>query len=317
MTNSSFLAHLASWMLLSLLLSWCVATCWRVLHNQQIRVLPDVLAKLLFTLVSLPFICATLSLIINKMPPISRYLVEEHCHESHCGPHELYIPTASALGAGTLAFALVLLCAFILLMVRQLYLNKRFHQLLQLASVGSHPHGARGDIARIYKQVDSQVPSAWCVGLLRPKIYVSQGLVEQLSDNQLNLVLLHEFNHVRQLDNIKLMCVRYFTILWPKRWRTDYHHTFTNALELRSDMFALNSVRHPSALEDYPLCACQQGEEQDISSERRERLNQLLTQPHHTFTQYMVSYIFLFLFGALLALVGVSVGHPLMEFLLQ
>ena len=106
MTDTSFLAHLASWLLLSLLLSWCVAGCWRVANTQRVPFSPDVQVKLLFTLVWLPFACAAFSLIINELPPISRYLVGEHCHESHCGPHDLYIPTSSTLGAGVLAFAI-------------------------------------------------------------------------------------------------------------------------------------------------------------------------------------------------------------------
>ena len=327
MTDTSFLAHLASWLLLSLLLSWCVAGCWRVANTQRVPFSPDVQVKLLFTLVWLPFACAAFSLIINELPPISRYLVGEHCHESHCGPHDLYIPTSSTLGAGVLAFAIGLLCVTIVMMARQLYLNKRFHQLLQLASARSPANscanfcnsasGPQADMKQFYQRVDSQVPSAWCAGLLRPQIYVSQGLVEKLTDNQLNLVLLHEFNHVRQLDNIKLMCVRYFMILWPKRWRTAYRHAFINGLELRSDMFALHNAGHCASLDDLPLCVCQQAGEQGASSERRERLNRLLTQPQNTLMQYAVSYISVCVFGMILTLIAVAVGHPLMEFLLQ
>ncbi|QPL50228.1 M56 family metallopeptidase [Alteromonas sp. B31-7] len=323
MTNTSFLAHLASWLLLSLLLSWCVAGCWRVARPQRVSFLPDVQVKLLFTLVWLPFICAAFSLIINELPPINRYLVGEHCHESHCGPHDLYIPTSSTLGAGVLAFAIGLLCVTIVMMARQLYLNKRFHQLLQLASASSRANvcnsasGPQADMNQIYQRVDSQVPSAWCAGLLRPQIYVSQGLVEKLSENQLNLVLLHEFNHVRQLDNIKLLCVRYFMLLWPKRWRTAYRHAFINGLELRSDLFALHNMGHHTTLDDLPLCVCQQAGEQGASSERRKQLKRLLTQPQNTLMQYAVIYIFVFVFGMLLTLIAVAVGHPLMEFLLQ
>ena len=313
MTDTSFLALLASWLLLSLLLSWCVAGCWRVANTQRVPFSPDVQVKLLFTLVWLPFVCAAFSLIINELPPISRYFVGEHCHESHCGPHDLYIPTSSTLGAGVLAFAVSLLCVTIAMIARQLYLNKRFHQLLQLASA----RGPQADMNQIYQRVNSQVPSAWCAGLLRPQIYVSQGLVENLTDNQLNLVLLHEFNHVRHLDNIKLMCVRYFMILWPKRWRTAYRHALINGLELRCDMFALDNAGHDTTLADLPLCACQQTGEQGASGERRERLNQLLTQPQSTLIQYAVSYISLLVFGMLLTLIAVAVGHPLMEFLLQ
>jgi hypothetical protein len=308
----SFLAHLAAWLLLSVLLSWGVAGCWRIARPQPVSFLPDVQVKLLFTLVWLPFICAAFSLIINELPPISRYLVGEHCHESHCGPHDLYLPTSSALGAGVLAFAIGLLSFSILMMVRQVYLNKRFHQLLQLASASD----SQADMNQVYQRVDSTIPFAWCAGLLRPQIYVSKGLVDKLTDNQLNLVLLHEFNHVRQLDNIKLMCVRYLMFLWPKRWRKAYRHAFINGLELRSDMFALNNAGHHTTLDDLPLCVCQQ-EEWGASDERRERLNQLLTKPQNTLMQYAVSYISVFVLGVLLTIIAVAVGHPLMEFLLQ
>jgi Zn-dependent protease with chaperone function len=51
-------------------------------------------------------------------------------------------------------------------------------------------------------------PQAFCVGYLRPRIYISAGAVELLSPDELEAVLLHERQHQLARDPLRLACAR-------------------------------------------------------------------------------------------------------------
>lgn len=51
--------------------------------------------------------------------------------------------------------------------------------------------------------VETDVPLAFCVGALRPAIYLSLGLVRHLRPTELDAVLLHEMHHSRQRDPLR------------------------------------------------------------------------------------------------------------------
>ena len=50
--------------------------------------------------------------------------------------------------------------------------------------------------------IAESVPLAFCAGVVRPEIVVSEGLSERLDDNELDAVLLHEREHVREREPI-------------------------------------------------------------------------------------------------------------------
>lgn len=54
---------------------------------------------------------------------------------------------------------------------------------------------------------------AFSTGYFKSEIYLSTGLVDRLSENELNAVLLHEKHHIKHKDNIKLSA-----ILFMKDW---------------------------------------------------------------------------------------------------
>jgi Zn-dependent protease with chaperone function len=53
--------------------------------------------------------------------------------------------------------------------------------------------------------VHDQAPFACCFGLIRPRIYLSTGLLTRLSDNELEAVLLHEVYHCRRYDPLRTL----------------------------------------------------------------------------------------------------------------
>ncbi|MDX1521938.1 MAG: M56 family metallopeptidase, partial [Anaerolineae bacterium] len=55
---------------------------------------------------------------------------------------------------------------------------------------------------------DLATPQAFCLGLIRPQIWLTTGLVELLSDDELTAVLAHEAHHCRHRDPLRLVISR-------------------------------------------------------------------------------------------------------------
>jgi Zn-dependent protease with chaperone function len=67
--------------------------------------------------------------------------------------------------------------------------------------------GRLGDGAGVQVIADPR-PQAFCAGYLRPTVYISQGALELLSDDELEAVLAHEHHHRRVRDPLRFACGR-------------------------------------------------------------------------------------------------------------
>ena len=93
----------------------------------------------------------------------------------------------------------------------------------------------------------TDVPLAFCFGLLRPRICISTGLAETLTDNELKAVLLHEDHHRRHLDPLRgllaeVLAATFFFLPIASELR-DWFLTTT---ELKADRHAARVVGRPS-----------------------------------------------------------------------
>ncbi len=104
---------------------------------------------------------------------------------------------ALALGSG--AFAVLLLAGRSV--VRQLRASRRFVALLTV--VGPAPFGPRRTLL-----FADDAPSAFCAGLLRPRIFVSTGALAALGEGELHAVLAHERHHASARDPLRLLIAR-------------------------------------------------------------------------------------------------------------
>lgn len=62
-----------------------------------------------------------------------------------------------------------------------------------------------GDRCRV---IDSAAPTAFCIGYLRPRIYLSRGALELLDADELRAVAAHERHHARRRDPLRLLVAR-------------------------------------------------------------------------------------------------------------
>ena len=91
--------------------------------------------------------------------------------------------------------------------VRQLLRPHRLQRSLR--SLGEPPAGLVDRVAhlglRAVQVVSTDEVLCFCIGLLRPRIVVSTGLVELLDQAELDAVLAHEASHQRRRDPLRLM----------------------------------------------------------------------------------------------------------------
>lgn len=91
------------------------------------------------------------------------------------------------------------------------------------------------------------VPLAFCVGLFRPRIYLSMGLLNTLSDKELKAVLLHEAHHCRRYDPLRtlladVLAATLFFLPAVAEWRD----MFLTSTELAADRYAIQFAGRPS-----------------------------------------------------------------------
>jgi BlaR1 peptidase M56 len=84
--------------------------------------------------------------------------------------------------------------------VRQLRAGRRFERGLE--RLRPLPGVPRAHV------VDDDAPQAFCIGLLRPRIYVSRAALELLGDAERAAVLAHESHHARRRDPLRLLVAR-------------------------------------------------------------------------------------------------------------
>jgi beta-lactamase regulating signal transducer with metallopeptidase domain len=91
--------------------------------------------------------------------------------------------------------------------IRQLLRLRRLQRSLR--SFGESPAGSGESVARLglraVRVVVTDEVLCFCIGLFRPRIVVSTGLIELLDQAELDAVLAHEASHQRRRDPLRLM----------------------------------------------------------------------------------------------------------------
>ncbi len=176
----------------------------------------------------------SLVLLLYSHPALNGYLVEDHCHGDICGPHWFFMPTSSTLSSGVeigVIAAFLLICIII---TRQSIKGHNYKRLLKELT--------DKDNERPYRIVKSNRITAWCAGVWEPEIYMTQGLIDKLSQQQVNLVWAHEHCHAVNHDNLRKSLVHWLTLHWPNKLKRTIRRDFSDQLELSCDLAAIHGV---------------------------------------------------------------------------
>jgi len=107
-----------------------------------------------------------------------------------------------------------------------------------IADLGLSPH---------VRVLAAAAPLAFCAGLLRPRIYLSTGLLNTLDDRELQAVLLHEDHHRRHRDPLRTLLVDGLGLtLFFLPIAGELRSLFIVSAELEADRYAAHRAGRPS-----------------------------------------------------------------------
>ena len=91
------------------------------------------------------------------------------------------------------------------------------------------------DVGQDIVVLESQIPSAFAAGLLRPKCYVTTGLIERVCETELDIIIDHERAHIRHKDTQKKLLFALLASLYPRPLARRLNQLFSLASELLAD----------------------------------------------------------------------------------
>ena len=207
-----------------------------LLEGPLARLAAPVRLRLLSALALLPLLAGTASALLLQLPALGGLWITRHCHPGiGCAPHH---PAAIAEGGGPLlaAAAGTLLLAAGWRAARLFTAHRRRQrQLRQLAR--RQPDG--------FGLIDSDEVFAVTAGLLRPEVYVSEGMRTRLDALQMRSLLAHEASHVAHRDNLRLALLAGVMPAALAGPASGLMRALRRALEVRCDAEAARRLRDP------------------------------------------------------------------------
>ncbi len=237
---SEFLARVVDgtliWLAVLLVSSLCCALLYPIFRRRY-RLPPDAAATWQLAWGLLPLLAATVVTLLVLNPTLSAALVPGHCHAGNCLPHAPDSALGTTAGLIIVAATSLLLLFFTLLLARTLVsLQRRLHTLHLLS---------RDKDDQRYAVIDTDQPLAWCVGFLRPEVYLSRGLLACLTKEQVQVVLAHEQGHRERHDNLRGLLLRVSSLAWLRSARRQLQADFGASSEQACDQIAARAVGSP------------------------------------------------------------------------
>lgn len=118
----------------------------------------------------------------------------------------------------------------------------------------SHPKYI-GELAKKYKlenkivMYKSAQPAAFCLGIVRPKIYISSDMIKLLNENEMEAVILHEMYHLNYKNNLMLFIFNIFSyILFFFPFIKDLKRQYEIHEEIQADKLAYTYLKAKAPL---------------------------------------------------------------------
>ncbi len=128
----------------------------------------------------------------------------------------LFLPTHSDLGVHLLSYAFMVTIisgtiSWLVLWRRQLTMTHSLTRKLTLLHATDselEPLAQRLGLQGKVQLVDFESPLVFCAGFVSPRVYLSRGVTERLTTEDLEVLLLHEKHHLENHDPLKILLVR-------------------------------------------------------------------------------------------------------------
>lgn len=235
---TSSLGIIVTWLIVTVAASVFAAIFYPVYKRTMRSTNPLSQAFSLLIYAIIPPFAAIIVVLLLIHPSLSGGLIPDHCHSDTCDSHSPEITLTSYVGIALVALSSLTLLTIILFLKLGLTRANRHLRTLDILS----RHG--GDIN--YRVIDSPEMLAWCAGVLQPKIYLSRGLLDQLNNQQLQAVVVHELVHIARRDNLRKLAVRYASVFWPPPLKSLLLNDFSVKTEQACDHITTARLDNPA-----------------------------------------------------------------------
>lgn len=217
-----------------------LALCMPLLLRFLQRFSPAARREWLWYLAAAPWLSAVILVLVTLLPSFTHEQgwSIDHCHfhgDSHahiCWFHPADFHLLSLWGG----LAITLLAAAGIAAFQTSTHYWRYYQTAQSLLEFSETTPAQ------YRQLDSDLPSAFTLGLWRPQRIISRALSRQLPKDALDIVLMHEQAHILRRDPLQLWLFHGLTHLWPRNARTQLRMAFVLAVEQQADAYVARFI---------------------------------------------------------------------------
>jgi Zn-dependent protease with chaperone function len=255
-----------------------------------------------------------LAFVVLMHPDIASTIVFEHCHGASCTPHTPAPIIHSSIGAGLVALTTIASSLIIFLMSKTLRSAHRRQIHLKALSQPNETSHKKSSIQ--YRLIESDHLVAWCAGFLFPCVYVSTGLVQKLTKEQLNAVLAHEYQHVIRRDNLRKLVIQWSSAFWLPMLRQNLRKKYAYFLEQLADRRSANlNASAPLINEIYGMFQPAEQPEASPYQHRSVEKEKCINKSEGNLVSISIVYLYLALMLVIITLILTVTAHALLELL--
>jgi Zn-dependent protease with chaperone function len=190
--------------------------------------------RLLWCLVTLPWVTSIFSIALLVLPE----LLQQEIHWLFSSAHLHHVYEFDFFSWHGLS--LLLFCGFFLLLFSR-RLRRAWKTSMDLYQLDYFSEAYSANKAISVLQTD--LPLAFTSGFLRPKVYLTTGLVETLTKQERDIIERHELAHVRHFDPLLKYLFSLFAAFFPRTIEDRLNRTMALAIEQNADETVLEQVR--------------------------------------------------------------------------
>ncbi|MAO40966.1 MAG: hypothetical protein CMK70_12385 [Pseudohongiella sp.] len=203
------------WLMLWSGLALLFALLYPLLRRIVLGIHPQHGSQLLLVYWAAPALVGFLASSLLLVSRADGMFISAHCH----GACEEHVPLLSvdALAIGGLVIAALLILVLLFNFLQQLAKGRSMFKQFELMT----------ETRPGYRFLDAVEPAVFTLGWWNPRVFISRGLLESCSREQLAVILDHEQAHRQRKDNLRLLLGRVFTLFVPgdrgRQIRHDMH----------------------------------------------------------------------------------------------
>ena len=202
--TETFTTAVFAWLSLWLVLALSLGVSWPLIRPGFTGSDPRRASALLLTWMGLPLLGSVMLTTILYSPGLRPAV--DHCHAGACMAHG---PSGDwAVWPAALLLALI---GFAGLRFALRHCLPGLRLLRTLRTLGEDRPG--------FTLLYDDSPAAFALGWLAPRVFVTRGLLNACSREQVAIILRHEQAHLQRRDNLRLLLASLFTLPLPRRWR--------------------------------------------------------------------------------------------------